>query len=189
MNLRAGLVIAVALQTAALVAIVGVKQWTLSTGTPVVLETRPIDPRSLFRGDYVRLAYMINRLDAGLPGMGKVIRAHETMYVTLRRDGTFWKAVAVHETRPDPSPGDVVIKGEARYGANNVKTVDVRYGIEEYFVPEGQGRAIERPWTGGAGRPPQAGKVSILVAVDRFGNAAIKALQIDGVTRYEEKLF
>lgn len=29
----------------------------------------------------------------------------------------------------------------------------------------------------------------MLVAVDRFGNAGIKAVLIDGVTRYEEKLF
>jgi uncharacterized membrane-anchored protein len=181
MKVRIGLAIAVALLTAALIAMIGVKQWTLSTGTAVVLETRPVDPRSLFRGDYVRLGYVINRLDADLPGMSKVIKAHETMYVTLRQDGTFWKAVSVHAVRPDPAPGDVVIKGETPYGANNVKAVEIRYGIEEYFVPEGEGLAIQRP--------PQAGKVSILVAVDRFGNAGIKAVLIDGVTRYEEKLF
>ena len=31
--------------------------------------------------------------------------------------------------------------------------------------------------------------MSILVAVDNFGNAGIKAVLIDGVTRYEETLF
>ncbi len=57
MSIRLGLIIAVALQTLALFAMVGMKQYTLSAGTPVLLETRTVDPRSLFRGDYVRLNY------------------------------------------------------------------------------------------------------------------------------------
>lgn len=181
MSARIGLAIAVALQTIALVTIVGMKQWTLNTGTQVVLETRPVDPRSLFRGDYVVLRYAIGTLDAGLPGMPKDIGSGEAVFVTLRRDGEFWKAVSVHAARPEPAPGDVVIKGKTPYAASGIKTLEIRYGIEEYFVPEGEGRAIEQP--------RQQGKVSILVAVDRFGNAGIKAVLIDGVRRYEEKLF
>jgi uncharacterized membrane-anchored protein len=45
-----------------LAAMITDKQWTLNTGTPVVLQTEPVDPRSLFMGDYARLAYPINRL-------------------------------------------------------------------------------------------------------------------------------
>jgi uncharacterized membrane-anchored protein len=181
MSVRLGLILAVALQTAALVAMVGVKQWTLGTGTPVLLETRPVDPRSLFRGDYVILRYAINTLDAGLPGMPADIKHGETLYVTLREEAPYWKAVSVHSVRPEPMAGAVVIKGETQYGRSGAKTVEMRYGIEEYFVPEGEGRDIERT--------RRDGKVSILVAVDRFGNAGIKAVLIDGATRYEEKLF
>lgn len=181
MSIRLGLIIAVLLQTIALIAMVGVKQWTLSTGTPVLLETKPVDPRSLFRGDYVILRYAINTLDAGLPGMPRVFGEGETLYVTLREDAPYWKPVSVHSARPAPAPGAVVIKGETRYGGRGVKTVEMRYGIEEYFVPEGEGREIERP--------RQGAKVSIRVAVDRFGNAGIKAVLVDGVTRYEETLF
>lgn len=181
MSVRLGLIVAVALQTVALIAMVGVKQWTLATGTPVLLETQPVDPRSLFRGDYVMLRYAINALDPGLPGLPGAFKEGETLYVTLREDAPFWKPVSVQSTMPEPAPGAVVIKGETRHDRRDVKTVDLRYGIEEYFVPEGEGREIERP--------RQDGKVSILVAVDRFGNAGIKAVLIDGVTRYEEKLF
>ena len=38
-----GLVLVVALQSAALLAMIAIKQWTLATGTPVVLETVPVD--------------------------------------------------------------------------------------------------------------------------------------------------
>jgi uncharacterized membrane-anchored protein len=89
--------------------------------------------------------------------------------------------VSVHPTLPDPAPDAVAIKGEVRYGGRRRETVRVRYGIEEYFVPEGEGRAIERP--------RQAEKVTIRVAVDRFGNAGIEAILVDGKVRYEETLF
>lgn len=181
MSPRIGLAVAVALQTLALFAIVGMKQWTLSTGTPVLLETRPVDPRSLFRGDYVVLNYAIGTLDAGLAGMPLEVRKGDAVFVTLRQDGEFWKAASVHAERPDAVPGTVVIKGEARSAAGRGARLDLQYGIEEYFVPEGEGRAIEQP--------RQEGNVSILVAVDRFGKAGIKAVLIDGVVRYEEKLF
>jgi len=181
MSPRAGLAIAVALQTAALFAIVGMKQWTLNTGTPVLLETRPVDPRSLFRGDYVVLRYAISTPDAGLPGMPLEVRKGDTVFVTLRQDGPFWTAASVHAERPEAAPGTVVIKGEARHAAGRSALLDVQYGVEEYFVPEGEGRAIEQP--------RQDGQVSILVAVDRFGKAGLKAVLIDGVVRYEEKLF
>ncbi|MEN8195578.1 MAG: GDYXXLXY domain-containing protein, partial [Pseudomonadota bacterium] len=57
------LVLVVVLQTAALVGMVAVKHRTLIAGRPILLETEPIDPRSLFRGDYVRLNYAIGSLD------------------------------------------------------------------------------------------------------------------------------
>ncbi len=80
--------------------------------------------------------------------MPEAIERDAPLYVTLRQDGAFWKPVAVHAARSEPAPGEAVIKGEARYGGRRLKQVQVRYGIEEYFVPEGEGRAIERPRQG-----------------------------------------
>ena len=39
------------------------KQTALANGTPVLLETVPVDPRDLLRGDYVTLRYKISMLD------------------------------------------------------------------------------------------------------------------------------
>jgi len=57
----------------------------------------------------------------------------------------------------------------------------VRYGIESYFVPEGQGRKLEAL--------AREKKLATLLAVDARGNAAIKGLIVDGVLQYEEPLF
>jgi uncharacterized membrane-anchored protein len=91
-----------------------------------------------------------------------------------------------------PPPGQLALRGRVQYvsehwwnpqtnTSEDVPHVTVRYGIEDYFVPEGEGRVLERPVAGEA--------VSLRIAVDRFGNGAIQALLINGVERYRETLF
>ena len=50
-----GIILIVAIQSLLLVFMILNRQSILLSDNVVVLETRPIDPRSLFRGDYVRL--------------------------------------------------------------------------------------------------------------------------------------
>ncbi len=169
-----GITLTAILHSLALAAMIAMKQWTLATGTEVVLETAPIDPRSLFRGDYVRLNYTISRLTAGegfAPG--------DDAYVLLRQDQPYWAFVSVHRERPSPPPDHVVLKGRVRSAA--IGDITLSYGIETYFVPEGEGRELERP------RPGDI--VSLRIAVDRFGKAGIKAVLVNGEVRYEERLF
>jgi hypothetical protein len=59
------------------------EQWTLETGVPVLLETQPIDPRSLFRGDYVRLNYTVSDLDLDVLSGEDEFRRHDDVYVVL----------------------------------------------------------------------------------------------------------
>ncbi len=169
-----GVSVVVLVQTLVLVAMIATKQWTLATGTEVALETAPIDPRSLFRGDYVRLNYAISRLSAEedfTPG--------DEAYVLLRKGDPYWLFVAVRREPPPVPPDHVLLKGEVRSARGS--RIDIRYGIESYFIPEGEGRELERPEPGA--------EISILIAVDRFGNAGIKAVLVNGEPRYVERLF
>lgn len=180
------LVLVVVLQTAALAGMVAVKHRTLITGKPILLETEPIDPRSLFRGDYVRLNYTISSLDyADLEGADDFTR-RDQVYVMLREGEKFWHAVSIHREMPAHGPDSVIIRGEVQYSGlwvdgDERDGINVRYGIENYFVPEGEGMALERPAEGE--------EVTILVAVDEAGDSAIKAVLVNGEARYEEKLF
>lgn len=188
--LRLGILIM--LQTLVLGAMIGMKQWTLSTGIPVVLETQPIDPRSLFQGDYVRLNYTISTLDLAKLSSDRPFKAHERIYVLLRKGNPYWAPVSLHHERPGMRPNHVSLKGmvmragsrrwnQASQSWEATEHLMVRYGIENYFVPEGEGRDLERP------KPGE--KVSICVAVDQFGNAGIKAVLVNGQSRYTETLF
>jgi len=195
MKLWLKIALLVGVEFAALVAMIGDKQWTLNTGTPVVLQTEPVDPRSLFMGDYARLAYGISRLrldgDMALGG-DKDFKRHETVWVALKADPEGAQAVSVHHRRDAVAPGLLALKGEVqsvndyawdRTTNKSVKqrTLQVRYGIEQYYVAEGTGRQVERP-RGGE-------KVAIRVAIDARGKAGILAVLFDGRERYRETLF
>lgn len=190
MIVRIGIILV--LQTLALAGMIGIKQWTLSTGTPILLETQPIDPRSLFRGDYVRLNYSISQLKVEeLTGDDEFTR-HDPIFVVLEKSDKYWQPVSLHHQKPQITARQVAIKGDVHYvslsfwnrqtrKSEKTKVVNVRYGIENYFVPEGEGRALERP--------RQKEKVDIQVAVDRFGKAGIMGVLINDKMRYREKLF
>jgi uncharacterized membrane-anchored protein len=190
------LLIVVLLQTAALIAMVGMKQHTLNTGVQVLLETEPIDPRSLFSGDYVILNYKISALDLNKLGTDKrEFKSNETFYVTLKPGKPYWEPIGVTHEIPPAAAGNVVIKGTVDWVSDSFwnsatqkeekgKFLRMRFGIENYFVPEGEGREIERRVIDGVNQ-----KIDVRVAVDAKGNAGIKAILVNGEMRYEEKLF
>lgn len=163
----------VALQFLILFGVIGFKQYTVVTGETVLLKTEPIDPRSLFRGDYVSLRYTISRLDTGALAGDDFFGYRAAVYVELAREESgYWRAVAVYDDRRDVEDGHALIKGrlqdDARFGSSSDLSVD--YGIEEVFVPEGSGRAIET----------SQAELAVEVRVDRFGNAVPRRIFIDG---------
>ena len=192
MNLGLRIVVIVVLQTVALLGMVGMKQYTLSTGVPVVLKTQPIDPRSLFSGDYVRLNYTISQLALDKFEGDKDFQRGDAVYVVLMKGIEYWEPVSVHRRYPAATAEQVVIKGKVEFLNNQrqipvpgqppetAKMINVKYGVENYYVPEGEGRNLERP------KPGET--LSIRVVVDKYGNPAIKAVLINGVERYVEKL-
>jgi len=149
--------------------LVGGKEYTLSTGQDVLLRTVPIDPRDLFRGDYVILNYEISRLDiSGLTtDIENPIRSvGRNVYVALDIEDGHGRATGVFAMKP---PG-LFIRGKIR-SLTESGIMTPGYGIESFFVPEGAGKVIERLRQDG---------FDVRVSIDRFGNAVIKSLVIDG---------
>ena len=191
MNIALRTMLVLVILSVLLVAIIARQQYTLNTGVPILLETQPIDPRSLFRGDYVVLNYAIDSLDLDELAGEDVFRPNQAVYVVLEQAGTYWKPVAVHGGRTPAMPSQVVIRGRVtsvgshRWNAETgrseqLDTIAVDYGIGSYFVPEGEGRELERP--------SADNRVDLRVVVDRFGKAAIKAVLVNGEVRYREGL-
>ena len=167
------------LQTLALAGMVGAKQWTLATGRPVVLEVQPIDPRSLFSGDYVILNYDISRLaKSNLEGDNQ-FRRDAPIYVRLVETEGRWRAASIHSDMPEAGNGEIVLRGKVEW--TNRSQIRAKYGIEAFYVPEGKGREIERQI--------RSAKVQAEVVVGDSGRAVLRALIIDGKYRYDDPLF
>jgi uncharacterized membrane-anchored protein len=143
------------------------KEFTLQTGDEILLKTQPVDPRDLFRGDYVILRYDISTVSTdSLSYQGSDFKEDDKVYVLLNIDDQKIGSLA-NIDKNKPSEG-VFIEGTVKSVYNN--RLNIEYGIESYFVPEGKGKEIER----------NLGKIYTKVAVDDFGNAVIKSLVLDG---------
>lgn len=156
----------------------------LTSGREIVLETVPVDPRSLFRGDYVTLRYAISQFDRAVAAGGEDLARNDRVYAVLApgADGA-WAVRTLARARPQPREGEIVLKGRVKsvHRTGDTQTVRLGYGIESYFVPEGEGKALEDMVRERA--------LSVIVAIDRDANAAIKGLVIAGERIYDEPLF
>lgn len=172
MRHRTRFILVVALQVAVLLVMIGMKWSTLAWGEKILLQTAPVDPWDFFRGDYVILNYEISRLDlSNIPADKQEYRNNETIYVTLGQKGKYWHATAVASRRPEKG---LAIKGVVRSayqeGPTGSYMVEVDYGINSYYVPQHEGKWIEG----------QRSTLDAQVSVDRWGNAALAKLIIDG---------
>ncbi|MHC4046947.1 GDYXXLXY domain-containing protein [Bradyrhizobium sp. 23AC] len=179
--------VAVLLQCLLLVLMVADRMQILREGHEVTLQTQPVDPRDLLRGDYVVLRYDISQVPAGALAGKPADARNPIVFVKLapNADGLY-AAVSVHaEPAPVTAP-DVLIRGRVSYSCgSNVRTfcdkLTIKYGLESYFVPEGEGKKLEQA------RNQQ--KIRIVAAVLPSGRAAIKRLLLDGAPVYEEPLY
>ncbi len=170
-------------QTAALASMVYGRVTLLRDGREIVTEVIPVDPRDLFRGDYVILGYAFGRTDVPVPAG---TAQGDKIYVTLRQAAPEqWEVVRASATREEPAePSQVVLKGIVSYVGQPVATeppkASIRYGIESYFVPEGTGLELEKQ--------VREKKISAVLAVGTSGEVAIKALMVDGQRIAQEPL-
>lgn len=146
---------------------IGFKEFTVRAGQEVLLKTLPVDPRDLFRGDYVILRYDMSRVDISKFSSSSVFGVNDAIYAVMEKDADGYGKVT-NFSREVPQ-GKLFIKGVVRYV--NGSNIQAEYGIESYFVPAGKGYAIEQKRGNG---------VDAKVSVDNFGNAIIKTLLIDG---------
>jgi len=155
MNLRSLtkylVLLAVAAQLLVLAWMAAEREWIFRTGRVVYLRTAPIDPRDLFRGDFVRLQYEINSVHMEKPAAALTAvpaperKRHEVIYTRLQPAGEgVHDATGSSTTRPSEG---IFIRGRTeddwRLGWRGGGHTFVKYGIEQLFVEQGSGKAIE----------------------------------------------
>ncbi|AMA55198.1 GDYXXLXY domain-containing protein [Bradyrhizobium sp. CCGE-LA001] len=182
--------VAVLVQCALLVLMVADRMQILRGGTEITLQTQPVDPRDLLRGDYVVLSYDISQVPAGALAGKPADARHPDVFVKLAPNANgLYEAISVHAEPVAVTAPQVLIRGRVgSYGGSCGEDrrrfcdkLPIKYGLESYFVPEGEGKKLEDA------RNQQ--KLRIVAAVLPSGRTAIKRLLLDGEPVYEEPLY
>jgi uncharacterized membrane-anchored protein len=168
---RLVLLAAAAFQAIFLVAMISLRVTPLLAGDTVFVRVVPVDPRDLFRGDYVILGYDFSRVPpAGIEGLEESYGQDKqqwlglSVYVTLapEPDGKHWRAEKFSISQP--TSGKYLrgrITGPAR----------LEFGIEAYYLQEGQGFKYEEAM--------RDHRLAAEIAVTADGHAALRGLRIE----------
>ncbi|NMC83628.1 MAG: GDYXXLXY domain-containing protein, partial [Armatimonadetes bacterium] len=152
------------------------------TGAEIRLKVVPVDPRSLFMGNYMTLSYDVSRLSAwqckshGLDT--STLGRNQTVFVGLAQGMKFAKVVDIVLTIPpkhDPSivyvRGRVTRNWSMMRGASGPSDIWVEYGIERYFIPEARQEEVNR-----MGR----NNIVAIASVGPDGQAMLKGIEVNG---------
>jgi uncharacterized membrane-anchored protein len=162
-------ILVLALQTAWLLGTVAVQEHALATGKIILLETRRVDPRDLLRGDYLILNYKISDVPVNLfsPPVNKDLPYGTKVFVALA-PGTnqFYEVIKASTNELAPSANEILLRGrnDQRWWSTN--SIHVAYGIENYYVAEGNGNPT--------------GKLTVQAVVPASGQPKIKEVFVDG---------
>lgn len=151
----------VALQMIGLVAFAAVKQYAVATGTEVILQGAPVDPRSLMQGDYAILDYEIADIPEGVKTEFAV--GDDVIVVLAKTDDVWVGSRYLGDDRGPKNNGDVFVRGQLQSNGR------IDFGIGTYFVPEGTGWQIE-----------QAQDLKIRVSVSDDGDTTVTGVIVDG---------
>jgi len=143
-NLIIGLSTIVIFQIIVLIAEYTNAVYPLWTGQEINLETRPIDPRSMFRGNYARLRYEISEIpgadinEEGNPRNGEIV------YVILKgiENGVY----SYHGASLKKPQDGMFIRGRIQSYSRSKRSEKylVKYGIEALFAPKEKALRLER---------------------------------------------
>ena len=172
---KALILAAIILQVVVLAYMAGEREHILKNGKVILLRTAPIDPRDLFRGDYVRLSYEISRIGVDqVKGTEtrKEIKKGDKIFVGLQEgpNGLYEFANAQLQKPKD----GFYLTGRALHPQQSLppgSPIWITYGIEAYFVEQGTGGDIEKR------RGTRTGvqvPLEMEIAVSRTGKAVIK---------------
>lgn len=162
----------------------------LRDGAEVLLKVEPIDPRDLLRGDYIFLGYEISNIPltliANIPP-DKFSSDDGPIVVRLKKDADgYWRATSAWLGKA-PAPagdGEVDIVGHIAAGwdlRDGTGPIRPDYGIERFYLPEGEGMAIQEDM--------RVRPFGVRIAIARDGEAQIKALMDGDKTLFEEPLY
>lgn len=170
MKLTARLILVAGAMSAFLIAMIADHNIRRATGTEVIFDLEPVDPRDILAGYYVIISTPVHRMDLSETGGEDEFTAGNDIYVVVEPgDGGSWQPAAVY-SRP-PSEG-VFLHGKVR--SASAINVSAEFNLERYYADEDSARALDER------RRTDRDSLRLIVSVGRDGRAIIRGLEIDG---------
>jgi uncharacterized membrane-anchored protein len=139
-TVMAGLIIMITFQLFVLMGEYIGATYPLYTGTEIKLRTIPVDPRSMFRGNYARLNYDVSTFKSDELDISD-LRMDEIVYVKLRaEEKNIYEFDSVSIQRPKSG---LYLRGRIKSQPWS-KEYRVIYGIEAFFAPKEKALALEK---------------------------------------------
>ncbi len=114
----------------------GYHEWVRRDAPSVLLRPRPVDPRDILRGDYMILDYDVSHI--ALPAGEKDLAVGSELFVVLEKRGEVHEVAWISSQEPKVELGQVWVRAQVDRFSDKGR-VQVRYGIEQFYVPEGKG--------------------------------------------------
>lgn len=167
-------IVVLGVQVLILVGIILFKLIVLGSGTEILLQIQPIDPRDPLRGDYATFSYSISSLPSY--SIENTVQNGDTVYVPISKTTKYWVFTGGQISKTKPK-GGIFIKGKVVSGGSSgllglnatQSNLLISYGIEQYFIPEGKGQTLNN----------FNGDAYTKVAVDDEGNSVLKGIYIN----------
>jgi uncharacterized membrane-anchored protein len=158
------LIAAVSFQLLVLISMVAGSYRTIVRGETVMLKVIPVDPRDLFRGDYVILSYDFStELPPDIsPDDPSIIGRDIYIPLVLAEDGRHHRSEGARWTQPESG---LFLKGHINSDRRH------EFGIGQFFVQEGQGRVYEDAVL--------RRQLSAEVTIDPAGNGVLRKLEVN----------
>lgn len=144
---------------------------TVTTGSEIKLETKPVDPRDIFRGDYVTLSYQaeevhVSKLEKGIIDYFNEQNVQDfrneplVVYSILKeKENNVYEVEEVVIEKPNSGlylkgeinylriqPDDIHQKFKSIQEFNEMKanqTAIIHYNLDKFFIPENTGSELE----------------------------------------------
>lgn len=146
-QLKLGFILAIAFQAFILVWMLISANLPRWFGQEIKVYTRPIDPRSLFRGNYAHLDYPLERISLSKDQAlyDKTLRRGEVIYLSLTQDD---KGIYIAKTlHLSPPENEIYLQGRVltAHHAEEYSSLRLRFAnINAFFSPKEKALALEQ---------------------------------------------
>jgi uncharacterized membrane-anchored protein len=123
--------------------------YTMLTGEDMVLQTKPLDPSDLFRGDYVTLQYEAEEVPISLVDKAVVSRLQDQggqfdVFVLMEKKDGVHTPIKVSLEKPDKG---IFLKGTINYidkDNQGQEIAFIEYNLDKYFLEDNIGTEWEK---------------------------------------------